>query len=219
MNALELVSYVKANVKDDSFDDAHILALLNEALLKVSYELCLPDLQAREDMTFDFGDDPFTALPDDFYHDLWHAENISSPWRDVRVHTSVHSLQRMYPRDDEFGDIRDAAIDGMVLHVRPAPDPGQTLRVWYYRRPELLTLDESSEPEAILPHMHAPVIAYYAIAKIYDEIEDGVDGNKTNANNWDAKWQRDGFLALSAMQGVKRSARATPYVRRHPRWF
>ena len=219
MNTLELVSFVKAKVKDDSFSDADILALLNEGLFRVAHDLCLPELQTTEDLSFDFGDDPFTELSDDYHHDLWMVANLSEPSRPIKLHTSVHSLQRIYLRDDVAGTIKDAALDGVVLHVRPAPNPGQLLRVWYYRKPEVLELSADSIPEAIPFHLHTTALAYYAIAKIYDEIEDGVDGNKTNTTNWETKWMRDGFNALAETKGVKRAARSTPYVKRHPRWF
>ena len=222
MNSTELIAFVKAKVKDASFADADILLLLNEALLKTAHELCLPGLQASDDITFAVGDDLFASLPADYDHDIWHATNVDEPWQDVTVRTSHHSLQRLYPADDQTGYIRDVAADGSVLHVRPAPSEDQTIRVWYYRRPALLVIPQTGlapEPEGIPAHLHAPVLAYYAIAKIYDEIEDGVDGNKANTNNWESKWKRDGFDALASTKGVKRSARSTPVVKRHARFL
>lgn len=221
MNSTELITFVKAKVKDESFSDSEVLALLNEALLKTAHDLCLPGLQASDDLTFAVGDDLFAALPDDYDHDLWHATNTTEPWQDIKVSTSLHSLQRLYPREDVTGYIRDVAADGSVLHVRPAPQQEQTIRVWYYRLPELLVVPltgTAPEPEAIPPHLHGPVLAYYAIAKLYDEIEDGVDGNKANTNNWEMKWQR-ALLDLSTTKGVKRAARSTPVVKRHARFF
>lgn len=221
MNSVELISMVKAKVKDDSFSDAEILVLLNEALLKAAHDLCLPGLQKSDDITFTVGGDLFASLPDDYDHDLWHATNIDEPWQDVTVRTSLHSLQRLYPREDVTGYIRDVAADGGMLHVRPAPHKEQSVRIWYYRRPELLLVPETGtapEPEGVPPHLHGPVLAYYAISKLYDEIEDGVDGNKANTNNWEMKWQR-ALLELSTTKGVKRAARSTPVVKRHARYF
>ena len=222
MNSIELIATVKAKVKDESFSDAEILALLNEALLKTAHDLCLPGLQKNDTLTFAVGDDLFAALPDDYDHDLWHAVNTTEPWQDIKVYTSLHSLQRLYPREDVTGYISDVAADGNVLHVRPAPQVEQTISFWYYRRPELLVIPSvgtAPEPEAIPAHLHGPVLAYYAIAKIYDEIEDGVDGGKANTNNWEAKWRREGFDALLATKGVKRAARSTPVVKRHARFL
>lgn len=222
MNSVELISMVKAKVKDESFSDAEILVLLNEALLKAAHDLCLPGLQKSDDITFTVGGDLFASLPDDYDHDLWHATNATEPWQDIKVYTSLHSLQRIHPREDITGYIRDVAADGNVLHVRPAPQIEQTVTFWYYRLPTLLVVpgegDDPSIPEAIPAHLHGPVLAYYAISKLYDEIEDGVDGNKANTNNWETKWQR-ALLDLSTTKGVKRAARSTPVVKRHARYF
>ena len=222
MNSTELIAFVKAKVKDDSFADANILQLLNEALLRTAHDLCLPGLQASDDLTFTVGGDLFASLPDDYDHDLWHATNVDDPWQDIEVYTSLHSLQRIHPREGVTGYIRDVAADGSVLHVRPAPNQEHTIRVWYYRRPDLLVIPETGlapEPEGIPHHLHGPVLAYYAIAKIYDEIEDGVDGNKSNTNNWESKWKRDGFDALASTKGVRRASRSTPVVKRYARFL
>ena len=223
MNSTELIALVKAKVKDASFTDAEILVLLNEALLKAAHELCLPGLQASDDLTFTVGGDLFASLPDDYDHDLWYAVNSTEPRQDVTIYTALHSLQRIHPREDVTGIIRDVAEDGGVLHVRPAPDRGQTIKFWYYRLPALLVIpdegDDPSVPEAIPAHLHGPVLAYYAAAKLYDEVEDGVDGNKSNTNNWEMKWKRDGFDALANTKGVKRASRSTPVVKRHARFF
>ena len=69
MNSIELIATVKAKVKDESFSDAEILALLNEALLKTAHDLCLPGLQKNDTLTFAVGDDLFAALPDDYDHE------------------------------------------------------------------------------------------------------------------------------------------------------
>lgn len=223
MNSTELIAIVKAKVKDASFTDTEILQLLNEGYLKAAHDLCLPWLQAIDELVFSEGGDSFADLPADYHHDLWHATNDTEPWQEVKVHTSLHSLQRIFKNEFETGYIRDIAVDGNVLHVRPAPNIDQVLKFWYYRQPTLLVIPAEggtpSVPEAIPAHLHGPVLAYYAIAKLYDEIEDGVDGNKTNTNNWESKWKRDGFDALAATKSVVRAGRATPYVKRHARFF
>ena len=221
MNTDELVARVKEVVKDESFDDAEILSRLNDALLTVAFEFCLPELEATDDLTFTVGGDTFASLPDDYHHDLWHIE--PQTWRGrVAVMTSLHSLKRLYV-DSEAGQICHAAVGGKTLHVRPMPTEESTVTISYYRMPEALVVSAPSatpavvanSPEGIPSHLHQ-LLADKVASDIFDIIEDGVDGNKTNTNRYEQRYAQ-GLLALA--QYARRSPRLMPYVKRHPRWF
>ena len=221
MNTDELVARVKEVVKDESFDDAEILSRLNDALLTVDFEFCLPELEATDDLTFTVGGDTFAPLPDDYHHDLWHIEPQTWSGR-VAVMTSLHSLKRLY-LDSETGQICHAAVDGKTIHVRPMPTEECTVTISYYRIPEALVVSAPSatpavvanSPEGIPSHLHQ-LLADKVASDIFDIIEDGVDGNKTNTNRYEQRYAQ-GLLALA--QYARRSPRLMPYVKRHPRWF
>lgn len=215
MNTVDLITLVQKAVKDDSFEAAEILALLNEGLQSVAFEFCLPELEATESIEFVAGGEMFADLPDNYHHDLWHIEPAARKSR-VNIHTSLHSLQRLYTDTDKGAEIHDAAVDGIVLHVRPALTQTQSVVVHYYRKPETLVADEDV-PEGIPPHLHAALLVNYATWRIFDIIEDGVDGNKTNTMRYEGKYMTEGLRLLERY--AKRAPRFTPYIKRHPRWF
>ena len=223
MTSTELVTFVQRAVKDDSFTESEILALLNEGLQAIAFEFCLPELEATKEISFVEGDDS-VALPDDYHHDLWHIEPLDKTRR-INIHTSLHSLQRIYQDTDTGSIIRDAAVDGLTLHVRPILDEAQDVRVHYYRVPETLVLADAdatppvvaNSPEGIPVHLHSAILVNYVASRLFDIIEDGVDGNKTNTKRYEEKYLNEGLRQLERY--AKRAPRLTPYIKRHARFF
>jgi len=223
MNTTELITNVQRAVKDGSFSESEILALLNEALLAVAFEFCLPELEATEELSFLDGDD-LADLPDDYHHDLWHIEPLTKTGK-INIHTSLHSLQRIYQDTDAGSTIKDAAVDGFILNVRPILTEDQDVRVHYYRVPETLVLADpdattavvANSPEGIPIHLHGPLLVNYAAAKLFDIIEDGIDGNKNNTRRYEEKYMTEGLRQLERY--AKRAPRLTPYIKRHARFF
>lgn len=223
MNTTELITNVQRAVKDGSFSESEILALLNEALLAVAFEFCLPELEATEELSFLDGDD-LSDLPDDYHHDLWHIEPLDKTEK-VNIHTSLHSLQRIYKDTDTGSTIQDAAVDGLTLHVRPILSEARDVRVHYYRVPETLVLADpdaspsvaANSPEGIPAHLHNALLVNYVAAKLFDIIEDGIDGGKNNTRRYEEKYMTEGLRQLERY--AKRAPRLTPYIKRHPRYF
>lgn len=216
MKTTDLIALVQRAVKDASFSDAEILVLLNEGLQAVAFEFCLPELEATDEIEFTAGGDVFASLPDDYHHDLWHIEPVTMA-RLINIHTSLHSLQRIYSDADRGGVITDAAVDGLTLHVRPSLTQDQTVRVHYYRMPETLTSSAVSEPEGVPAHLQSGLLVNYAVARIFDIIEDGVDGAKVNTQRYEAKYANEGLRPLERY--ARRAPRLTPYIKRHARYF
>lgn len=140
MNTPDLIARVQQAVKDDSFTEAEILSRLNDALQAVAFEFCLPELEADDEIAFTAGGDAFAPLPDDYHHDLWHIDPLTFTDR-ILVMGSHKSLQRIYAVNEQGGHIYHAAVDGLTLHVRPLPTQDQTVKIYYYRKPETLTVD------------------------------------------------------------------------------
>jgi hypothetical protein len=223
MTTYELVTLVQRAVKDGSFSEQEIVDLLNEALMAVSFEFCLPELEATEEISFAVGDDS-VALPDDYHHDLWHIEPLTRPGR-INIHTSLRSLQRIYRDTDTGNGIKDAAVDGLTLHVRPVVGETQDVRVHYYRTPEALHMGDMTatpatqpnSPEGIPAHLHSALLVNYAAARLFDIIEDGIDGGKNNTRRYEEKYMGEGLRQLERY--AKRAPRLTPYIKRHPRFL
>lgn len=215
MNTPDLIARVAQAVKDSSFTDAEVLSRLNDWYKQVCHVFCLADLEASDTISFTAGGDTFAPLPDNYHHDLWHIDPVTKT-EPIKVMTSLHSLQRMYGPDEAGGSIYHAAVDGSVLHVRPAPTQDQDVTVFYYAIPDALEDDADSVPVGIPDHLHEKVLTSRVITDLFDIIEDGVDGNKTNTQRWEAK----SVAALLELERyAKRAPRLRPFIQRHPRFF
>ena len=214
MNTPDLIARVQQAVKDDSFTEAEILSRLNDALQAVAFEFCLPELEADDEIAFTAGGDSFAPLPDDYHHDLWHIDPLTFTDR-ILVMGSLKSLQRIYAGNAQGGTIYHAAVDGLTLHVRPLQTQDQTVKVYYYRKPDGLTNEDTSIPEGIPAHLHT-ILSDKVASELFDIIEDGVDGNKANTNRYEQRYMA-GLMSLQ--QYAKRAPRLTPYIRRRVQDF
>jgi hypothetical protein len=91
--------------------------------------------------------------------------------------------------------------------------------------PETLVLADSeavpavvaNSPEGIPAHLHSALLVNYVASRLFDIIEDGVDGNKTNTRRYEEKYLNEGLRQLERY--AKRAPRLTPHIKRHARFF
>ena len=71
----------------------------------------------------------------------------------------------------------------MNLFYQDIPSDTEDLFVVYYKKPEVLT--PASPHPTCLPEDHVvPLLVNYALWKLYEVIEDGVDGNRPNTETY-----------------------------------
>ena len=212
MTTPELIQRVIAVVNGKEFDeDSEILPLLNEGLFFVARNFNLPSLISNTAVLFTGGSGT-ASLPTDFHHSPYHAENTTYTRR-LNVHTSSHSLYRLFNNYDTQGAITDVAVDGVTLVARPVPSDNQTVFVAYYKQPTPLTNDDTSSPDCLPIHLHDSLLVNYAAKELYKRIEDGVDGAMVNTNKYTQLFTTEGLSFLR--EYTRLSPIFTPYIKRH----
>jgi hypothetical protein len=75
---------------------------------------------------------------------------------------------------------------------------GVRLTIHYYRTPETMTADNDT-PEGIPSSLQYPLFVYGITSRIYDEIEDGVEGQKVNALFNEKKFNEAVFMLVKSI--------------------
>ena len=85
------------------------------------------------------------------------------------------------------GDVEAVAVEGNTLWYQYVPEDDLTsVTVMYYRAPELLS-NNTDTPSDFPSFLHRKLFIYGAAWLIYNEIEDGIDGEKINTKS--AFWE------------------------------
>ena len=173
MKTPEIIQRIIGVVNGKEFDEeTEILPLINEGLNLIARNFNLPALLTSDTLTATAGS--FSVpLPDDYNHSPYYVENITYSGM-VNVHTPSHSLYRIFKNTGTTGKITDVAIDGVNLIVRPSPSDDQQIFIAYYKKPDVLTNDDTSIPTCIPDYLHDPLLVNYVASKLYETIGDGI---------------------------------------------
>jgi hypothetical protein len=95
----------------------------------------------------------------------------------LEIYPNLEELLNYYPLLDEEGSILGVALEGKTLYYQPMAD--DTIFLVFYTNPPLLTTDRSI-PDWIPDHLHRKLLVHGTAYIIYDQIEDGVEGEKVN---------------------------------------
>lgn len=174
-------------VDDPSFDSETIDQYINQALEYVASQINLPTLkglgvvstelnQAYTDMSVISGNNFSGILR------LVVREDGKFP----TIYADLESLILEYPTLDQEGNIEAVALDGNTLWYQKIPTTETPLTVVYFRDPAPLVKD-SDIPSDTPSHLHRHLYVHGAAYLIYDQIEDGIDGEKVNTANH--RWQ------------------------------
>ena len=199
----ELRDWVLKTVNDTDVTSDEVDLLLNEALVEVSMLVLLPELStwvAIPTITTDIK----VPLPDDFQRNLYAA---STEYGSARVLSSIELFLRRYPTaeiDKNFGYIESVCRDGENVFYYKVPETISDLVVYYYKSPTALTRD-SHTPDCIPTNYQRNLLCSYASRELFDDIEDGIDGQKVNTSRHAAKFAETiGLLEATTKQGQSR---------------
>lgn len=180
--AIDLIEEVQDVIQDDAYDEDMILALINKAMGIISSKVLLPGLETTGTVSTT-ADVNTVPLPADYHRELFEVHNANTE-RNVLLFSTTASLYRRCPRavKGESGDVMAIAMLGNNLLVHFIPTSAQDLTLWYYRKPAPLVAD-TDEPDG-LPLQFHDMLTNYAAWKLFDKIEDGIEGKKVNTDHY-----------------------------------
>lgn len=199
----ELRSYVQQTVDDPSFDAAYIDMLINEALVDVSMKVLLPDLESSTTIQT-VVDANLTPLPADLQRNLYRCLGE----QDITVLSSVELLLRRVP--DDPTDWTTGAVEFVTrsqdnLFYYPAPAEAKDLVIYYYTVPTPLTLEDDT-PDVLPGNLHRKLLCSYACKEMFDDIEDGLEGQKVNTARHESRY----FQALAELEAQIKQGQSRP---------
>ena len=182
-SATILIGRVQELIKDGSFGPSFILEKLNDGLAEVVQMTSPPDL-VELDVELDvYAGEKTVSMPDNFY----------GP-RILRLYNATDGVPCMIVyRFVDFAHVslrnpgtavRAACLKGKTLHLAGVPAASTTLEVTYLREPEIFsgTTDSGADITYLPFRLGEQAIVSYAAWRIYQHIEDGVDGKKVNTD-------------------------------------
>jgi len=182
-----LADEVVGRVQDSSFTYDYILGLFNRCLHEIAGEVLLPDCDTWDDLTTDAGTNR-VLLPPRFHRDLRHCHSTSHN-RPIKVHGSLSQLYRMFSNLDQSGVVCGVAVKGRYMYYQRVPSSAETLRINYWRYPEKLA-SRDDKPDDLPGHLHEALLVNYACWRIYEQIEDGVEGAKVNTQYYQQEYYK-----------------------------
>lgn len=207
MKASDIIAKVADKCLDSSFSDEDILALINEARGQIADDYDLPNLITTATVTTT-SDANAVALPDDYHKGLFYVSSSNQRRRigsRIGDYHNIDTLLKLYPNLDTVGQITHAVVDGKNLIYQGQAEDTLTLR--YYKLVE--DIADTEEPSELPANMHLPILMNYCLREIYDDIEDELEGPKTNTNYYDKRYQ----VALPKLQMF--IAQSTPREPKH----
>lgn len=180
-----LADEVMAAVQDASFTYPEILELFNDCLLAAAGKFLIPDLESWVDLDTDPNRD-HVRLPADYHRNLRYAHSTTHN-REVKIYGSRSQLYRWFAMLDQTGRVLGIAPTGRNLYYQRIPSSVETFRINYYRLPAPLQA-RMDKPDCLPWHLAKPLLKSYALKELYDLIEDGQEGKKTNTQRWEKKY-------------------------------
>ena len=212
MAASDLIADVQDVIQDDAYGEDEIMPLLNRAMTLISNKVLLPELEAYADITT-VANTQSVALPANYHRELFKVK--SAVYKDIPIFTSPARLFDAcgLALEGMAGDVQAVAITpGQTLFLYKVPSTAQTLTVWYFRKPLDMAADVD-DPDG-LPEQFHDMLSNFACWKLFDKIEDGIEGKKVNADHYMGLWLDALTIGLpSFVEGLGVSRRKAPTVR------
>lgn len=184
MNLEQIRREVENLVDDPSYDSETIDQYINQALEYVAANVLLPTLrrigvvstvvnQAYSDIR-SIGSDSFSGIL---------KRVIRSDGKFPQVYANLELFLDDYPTLDQEGDVEAVCLDGFTLWYQKIPAESSNLTVLCYINPSPLVDDKDTPPLDVPSHLHRKLFVNGASYMIYDQIEDGIDGEKINTTS------------------------------------
>lgn len=158
-------------------DDELLTRYLNEAYIHAVDRAMIPDFKRV---------DTVNTVVDQAYANISTISTYSFSGRlllvnggAIEILKSLEELNFNYPDMTLAGPVAAVALEGNILWYQKVPATPQTLSIVYYAYPPEM-VDDEDVPEAIPVFLQRRILVHRAASFIFDQIEDGVEGQKVN---------------------------------------
>ena len=196
MNLEAMLAYLEDLVKDSSRSPG-FTQMLNYTILELAGDFELPALKLLDPVSLTVDNSKWLwPMPDSFHKKLFMVRNSSlTPWGRVHIHHDIEDLNRRNPEHDSTAANVSTVATGMqgenwYLGIRPLPLIQNTLQLWYYRRPALLT-KPADVPDCFPAEYHERVILPKCVIKNFRFFTDSIeDGPMKSLTYWEELYRR-----------------------------
>lgn len=209
----ELIERVQKIYQDGSYDDDEVLVFLNEGLQAVAFseDVFLPTLDTSAELetvlNAEVADLPANCS-EGFYSAFIGTQELT-------VHNSWTEMKRTVAMESQAGTVTNVSAKADELYYFPVPEEVETITIFYYRAPT--ELRESTEPDCFTVKTRAvgeSALVAYALIRIFEAIEDGMEGQKVNTLYWEKQYER----SMTRLKSMIRSGVSAPQKQRNARW-
>ena len=200
MNRLELRTEIENLIQDSSFSEAALNEYINQVILYVAAQADIPELKgiSTVETVLSQAYTTLSGLTGGFSGKLSRVKNADGDG--IEILSNLALLMDEYPTMDEEGDVEAVALEGNTLWYQKSPAAVETLTCLYYRNPIELSTDDDI-PSDFPEHLHRLLFVNGTAYLIYDQIEDGFEGEKTNTKgqfwlSFDERNRHSGIVKL-----------------------
>jgi hypothetical protein len=159
---------------------------INSALLEITEEHDLPSLKKVFTVTTVVSQ-AYCTFPATFSGRLAYIGTTDGEL--TILEGGITSLIQLYPSLTETGTISELAIEYPVLWYQKIPAVATVLTCVGYSLPSTLLID-SDTPTDLPVHLHEDLIVNKVLINYYNKIEDGIEGEKVNTENYERRFAR-----------------------------
>jgi hypothetical protein len=200
MNRLQIRTEIENIIQDDSFSTTTLNEYIDQAILYTGANVDIPALKGIDtvDTVLSQAYTTLSGLTGGFSGKLRRVKDSNK--NHISIASDLGLIMDTYPLMAEEGDVEVVALEGSTLWYQKIPTEVMTLTCLYYRNPAILSSDTES-PSDFPTHLHRQLFVHGSAWIIYDQIEDGVDGEKVNTkshfwHSFDERNRHSGIVKL-----------------------
>lgn len=181
-------------IQDSSFTDDDIKSYLNQGVQEIAGGMLsalgnytTPPLSnlLTIDTVDTATDAAYVSMPATFQRDLVFAANEDGV--EIDINNSWRDFVQTEPLLDRSGRIYEVIEQGGSLYYQGIPTSSEEITVHFYRLPVDMS-DNDDTPDGLPAHLHIPLLVNYACYKIFELIEDGLEGPGVNTKRYEQRF-------------------------------
>ena len=190
MQLSELIDAVEDIVQDSAFTEIIIKNYLNEAQTEIAGGVQsslgnwltppLPGLFIIGTVNTSISL-AYIVMPNNFQRNLQFV--VSPDGNEIDIAESFISFSETYLLLDKTGSVAECCEFGGNFYYQGIPSSSNEITIHYYKFPTDMS-DDTDEPDGIPKHLHRGLLINRVCEKIYELVEDGIDGPGVNTEKY-----------------------------------